>query len=115
AAFGLIYLLNRVKDRQVGRLPVSGLLGCVFLGLILVESNPGFINPSAPLTVPKFTEAISASNQVSGVSPEKSIFEMPVTNHGTDDTWRMYYQVFHQRPIFGGYLSRTPVDWYRTN
>jgi hypothetical protein len=114
AAFGLVYLLNRVKDHRVGRLPVSGLLGSLFLGLILLESNPGFINPSTPLTVPKFTEAIAASNSASGVAPDKAIFEMPVTNHGTDDTWRMYYQIFHQRPIFGGYLSRTPVDWYRT-
>ncbi len=45
--------------------------------------------------------------------PDKTfaILELPITNHYTEDSRRMYFQALHHHPITGGYISRRTEDY----
>jgi hypothetical protein len=83
------------------------LLG-VFMTLFLVEQFVGFLAPPKPIVQPEFTKAIAADSLKPG-----AIFEFPVTKHSNPDSPRMLYQIYHQRPIMGGYISRELRDPHR--
>lgn len=115
AAFGLTALLNRLPT---GRRVFSGwqvrpLLAGIILGLAFLESWPGILPPPDPITPPPFTAAIAATKAGSTVPAGKAILELPVTTHANPDSPRMLYQIYHQRPITGGYISRKLIDPHR--
>ena len=110
AAVGLAWLLDRLARTRAraGRwVAVGGVLALTLYGL---ESWPGMLPPPDPLPRPAFVDAIAATNGTAGVAPDKPILELPVTKHANPDSPRMLYQIYHARPITGGYISRKPID-----
>ncbi|HEX2913654.1 MAG TPA: hypothetical protein VH186_22815 [Chloroflexia bacterium] len=121
AACGLGYLLAKIPvERNILKLgrartgvKVRTALAALVLAAFFVESWPGVLPPPDPITQPPFTAAIAANNPNSPVPPDKAIFELPVTTHANPDSPRMLYQIYHDRPITGGYISRKLVDPHR--
>jgi hypothetical protein len=118
AAYGLAHLLQRLPNRtwfrRFSAFSTRALAGVAVLALCFVESWPGVLPPPKPIVQPPFTEAIKASNLGSVVPAGPAILELPVTKHSNPDSPRMLYQIYHQRPITGGYISRDLVDPHRT-
>ena len=113
AAFGLAHWLEHLpKDRRLfSRLGVRPLVAGTVLALAFFETWPGILPPPDPIVQPAFTKVIAANN--GSVPADKAILELPVTTHGNPDSPRMLYQIYHQRPITGGYISRILVDPHR--
>lgn len=59
-----------------------------------------------PLPRPEIFNQIAAD-------PDKTfgLLELPLTNHYTEDSRRMYFQALHHHPITGGYISRRTEDY----
>lgn len=115
AAFGLTHLLTHFpgERRLFSRFPARPWLAGAIIGLAFLETWPGVLPPPDPITQPAFTSFIAAGKAGSTVPAEKAILELPVTTHGNPDSPRMLYQIFHQRPITGGYISRKLIDPHR--
>jgi hypothetical protein len=113
AAFGLTRWLEGLpKERRLFyRLGVRPVVAGVVLALAFFETWPGILPPPDPIVQPAFTKVIAANNGI--VPAGKALLELPVTNHGNPDSPRMLYQIYHQRPITGGYISRILVDPHR--
>ncbi|MBN9391565.1 MAG: hypothetical protein J0I20_26265 [Chloroflexi bacterium] len=113
AAFGLTHLLNRLpKERRVfSRLGWPSVVAGLVLALAFFETWPGILPPPDPITQPAFTKYLAADN--GSVPADKALLELPITTHGNPDSPRMLYQIYHQRPITGGYISRKLVDPHR--
>jgi hypothetical protein len=107
SAYAVVRLSEKFSGR--GRWTVAGLA----LGLIYLEMTPGFLPLPDQIGPFPFAEAIKATN--GKVAPDKAILELPVTKHQNYDSPRMLYQIYHQRPIIGGYISRKLRDPYREN
>ncbi len=119
AAYGLAAWLRRLPERtHLGqsalKLPTRFLVGSLILILFFIESWPGILPPPKPLVAPPFTAVIAARNAEAVVPAGRAIFELPVTKHSNPDSPRMFYQIYHQRPITGGYISRDLIDPHRT-
>ncbi len=117
AAFGLVQLLQRIPPRPaLARRkvwPAGSALALLVLTLFLLESWPGVLAAPDPLPLPAFTAAIKPG--LAGLPPlaGNALLELPVTKHSNADSPRMFNQIYHQRPILGGYISRDQVDLYR--
>lgn len=110
-AYGLARLLQYVPQRaQFGKLSLRSAFGSLVLALFFFESWPGILPPPDPITQPAFTKAIAGATSSQG----QAILELPVTKHSNPDSPRMLYQIYHQKPITGGYISRDLVDPHRT-
>ncbi len=113
-AYGLAHLLRRLPAFSARpRLPVRALGGCLALALFFFENWPGILPPPRPLNQAAFTAAIAASKTESLTPARPAILELPVTFHSNPDSSRMFSQIYHQRPITGGYISRKLVDPHR--
>ncbi len=113
AAFGLTCWLAHIPEerRLFSRLGARPVVAGLALALAFFETWPGILPPPDPLVQPAFTQFIAADN--GSVPADKAILELPVTNHGNPDSPRMLYQIYHQRPITGGYISRKLIDPHR--
>ncbi len=110
-AFGLARLLAHLPaSRRLGPVAASSALGAAVLALFLLESWPGFLPPPLPVAPPAFIQAL---NTAPLVPAGRAILELPVTKHSNPDSPRMLYQIYHQRPITGGYISRDLLDPHR--
>lgn len=118
AGIGLTYLLNRLQDyRFFKRWSAVTVVGILVVGVAFFEGWFGLPSKNEPIEPPAFIVSVAASPQVSQVSNvpvDRAILELPVTQHGSADHSRMLYQLYHQRPIIGGYISRDPLDPYLT-
>ncbi len=116
-AYGLAQLLARFPESTrfavFKAFPARAIVGTVVLGLLFIESWPGILPPPDPIIPPPFTTALKASNLGPTVPAGFAILELPVTKHSNPDSPRMLYQIYHQRPITGGYISRDLVDPHR--
>ena len=111
-AFGLAYLLRRWSGGvRWGRLPARyGVAGLV-LAVVWLESWPGFLPPPDPITAPTWATVLKAA---ASPQADPAILELPITKHSNYDSPRMLSQIYHERPITGGYLSRKIRDPFRT-
>lgn len=98
AGYGTNVLLNtwwpRLRLASRGALLFGG-----FLALIVVELTP-FPYPQRPADIPRWYQ------QVRGEAGEFSILDLPPQDDYWHGAYRMYFQTAHERPIFGGYISR---------
>jgi len=83
------------------------------IALVYLELTPGFLAQPDKIGPFPFAQAIKAGN--SPVAASQAILELPVTKHQNPDSPRMLYQIYHNRPIIGGYISRKLLDPYRQN
>lgn len=83
------------------------------LALLYLELTPGFLPTRDKIGPFPFAEAMQANN--GKVAANKAILELPITKHQNPDSPRMLYQIYHGRPIIGGYISRKLRDPYREN
>jgi|GEM_PF-2108707 len=113
AGFALVRLLGHFRERRIWLVSARPAFGLIILALFFLESWPGILPPPTPITPPAFTTVIGSRNLSSNVPANKAILELPVTKHNDQDSLRMFYQIYHQRPIVGGYLSRSLIDPYR--
>lgn len=103
------YALARLTAR-FSRWRGFGVITVAFV-LLYLEITPGFLPLPDKIGPFPFAEAIKATN--GKVAPDKAILELPITKHQNPDSPRMLYQIYHGRPIIGGYLSRQLRDPYR--
>jgi hypothetical protein len=75
------------------------LIACTSVALIALELTP-FPYPQMSAEVPRWYR------EVAGESGEFTMFELPPQNDYWHGAFRMYYLTTHERPIFGGYISR---------
>lgn len=104
AAYGLARLLAKIKST---RLQVACAL--LIMSLFVFESWPGFLPIPKPIVQPAFATALNLAS----IAKDKAILELPVTKHSNPDSPRMLYQIYHGRPITGGYISRKLIDPHR--
>ncbi len=105
--FALTALLQKLKGNV---LRVSLAMLAVF-GLLYLETWPGMLPAQPPIGPFPFAQYVHSDN--GKVDPSKALLELPVTKHWTSDSERMLYQMYHERPILGGYISLKPIDLYR--
>lgn len=109
AAFALAAILPKIPAHWGNlKLPTRALVGGLLLTLFMVESWAGILAPPDPISQPDFTKAL-ATNELKPAA----IFEFPVTKHSNPDSPRMLSQIYHKRPITGGYISRDLLDPHR--
>ena len=104
-SYGVERLSHRFPDwRRVGVVTLA-------IALLYLELTPGFLPLPDKIGPFPFAEVIKANN--GQVPADKAILEIPITKHQNYDSPRMLYQIYHGRPIIGGYLSRELRDLYR--
>ncbi|HEX2915210.1 MAG TPA: hypothetical protein VH186_30880 [Chloroflexia bacterium] len=110
AIVGAYVLAALFKKLSVSRGKLAFAIAAVAC-LIYFETWPGFLPVQAQIGPFPFASYISADN--GKVDPKLAVLELPVTKHWTSDSYRMLYDMYHARPIIGGYISRKVVDLYR--
>ena len=98
AGYGTNVLLNTwwPKMRFAAR---GALLFAGFLALVIVELTP-FPYPQRPADIPRWYQ------QVGKETGDFSILDLPPQDDYWHGAYRMYFQTAHEKPIFGGYISR---------
>lgn len=103
AAFGIDFLMSKMKLSKSQRI----IIPCILLTLVIIESLT-IPYPSTALEVPKFYY------QIGQITDKTAILETPIGHYsGSDmysDYWFLYYQTIHQKPIYGGYSARVPLE-----
>lgn len=98
AGYGTNVLLNtwwpNVRFAARGALLFAG-----FLALVVVELTP-FPYPQRPADIPRWYQ------QVGKEPGDFSILDLPPQDDYWHGAYRMYFQTAHEKPIFGGYISR---------
>ncbi|MDQ5823349.1 MAG: hypothetical protein M3441_03945 [Chloroflexota bacterium] len=98
AGYGTNVLLNTWWPRM--RLATRGtILSAGFLLLVTVELTP-FPYPQRPADIPRWY------HQVGSEPGDFSILDLPPQDDYWHGAYRMYFQTAHEKPIFGGYISR---------
>lgn len=99
------FCANRLKLPQ---LRAAQLVPAVALAFLVVEVQ------ALPLPIDTLPQP-AFFRQVAAEPGDFAIFELPMTNHYSEDNRRMYFMTQHHRPIAGGYFSRKTIDYFRKN
>jgi hypothetical protein len=100
ASYGTADLLERLRNRCWLHAPAPWVCTCVLSGLVAFEFCI-LPFPHSSAAVPDFYASLR------GESAEFGVLELPIRPY---DPMRQYYQVFHDKPLAYGHLSRLP-EW----